>query len=228
MANYTKQTLEGSLQKLMKNRRLNDISVKDLIADCGMNRKTIYYHYSSIAALLMDILERDLRAAAAHRTLPSNWKEGGAGAVDIHRDIIFPERVGHRFGHAAEAPLCSRIFKRHRRFPEGRLARSVDDLSALRLVFHDLDCRLGAQEHGDHVNIERAFHILGAYRVHFPDRADAGVIDENIQPAERLFDFCEYPIDCTIVQHVSGGDEAIDAFRPDRLAHRCKAVSAAR
>lgn len=86
MANYTKQTLENSLQKLMKNRRLNDISVKDLVADCGMNRKTFYYHYSSIASLLMDILERDLRGAVAHRTLPSNWKEGGAAALNYLRE----------------------------------------------------------------------------------------------------------------------------------------------
>ena len=85
MANYTKQVLESTLIKLMKTYKLNDISVKQLVAECGMNRKTFYYHYGSIADMLMDMLERELRAAVAHRTLPSNWKKGGAAALECLR-----------------------------------------------------------------------------------------------------------------------------------------------
>ncbi len=85
MANYTERILEGTLIELMKTCKLNDISVKQLVAECGMNRKTFYYHYGSIADVLMAVLERELRAAVAHRTLPSNWKEGGAAALNYLR-----------------------------------------------------------------------------------------------------------------------------------------------
>ena len=85
MTNYTERILEGTLLELMKTRKLNDISVKQLVAECGMNRKTFYYHYGSIADMIMDVLERELRTAVAHRTLPSNWKEGGAAALNYLR-----------------------------------------------------------------------------------------------------------------------------------------------
>ena len=96
MANYTKQVLEATLLEMMKTDRLSDITVKDLVASCGMNRKTFYYHYSSIADLLMAILERDLRAAVAHRTLPHNWKEGGAAVLQyFHKHRMVMQNIYH-------------------------------------------------------------------------------------------------------------------------------------
>lgn len=56
---YTKKTMADSLKKFMRVKPLSKISVSEIIADCGMNRKTFYYHFEDIYALLKWILEQE-------------------------------------------------------------------------------------------------------------------------------------------------------------------------
>jgi len=56
---YTKKAMADSLKKFMKVKPLSKISVSEIIADCGMNRKTFYYHFEDIYALLKWILEQE-------------------------------------------------------------------------------------------------------------------------------------------------------------------------
>ena len=44
----TKKTLSASLKKFMERKPLSKISVSEIIADCGVNRKTFYYHFDDI------------------------------------------------------------------------------------------------------------------------------------------------------------------------------------
>lgn len=55
----TKKTLAESLKKLMKNKSFSKITVSEIIADCGLNRKTFYYHFENIYALLKWIFESE-------------------------------------------------------------------------------------------------------------------------------------------------------------------------
>ena len=42
----TKKKLAASLKKFMMSKSLNKITVTDIIKDCGVNRKTFYYHFA--------------------------------------------------------------------------------------------------------------------------------------------------------------------------------------
>lgn len=55
----TKKTLSASLKKLMEHKKLSKISVSEIVADCGVNRKTFYYHFQDIYALLKWTLEQE-------------------------------------------------------------------------------------------------------------------------------------------------------------------------
>lgn len=55
----TKKTLAASLKKLMRIKPLSKITVSEIVADCGMNRKTFYYHFDDIYALLKWLLEEE-------------------------------------------------------------------------------------------------------------------------------------------------------------------------
>ena len=55
----TKRTLAESLKKLMKKKSLSKITVSEIIADCGLNRKTFYYHFEDIYSLLKWIFENE-------------------------------------------------------------------------------------------------------------------------------------------------------------------------
>ncbi len=55
----TKKSLSDALKRQMEQKPLRKITVNDIIADCGLNRKTFYYHFEDIYALLKWTLEQD-------------------------------------------------------------------------------------------------------------------------------------------------------------------------
>ena len=56
MANFTKKAIKASFIKLLNERPMNKISVKDIVEDCGINRNSFYYHFQDIPALLEEIV----------------------------------------------------------------------------------------------------------------------------------------------------------------------------
>lgn len=55
----TKQLLAASLRKLLKKKSLSKITVSEITADCGVNRKTFYYHFQDIYDLFKWMLEQE-------------------------------------------------------------------------------------------------------------------------------------------------------------------------
>lgn len=55
----TKQELSSALKKLMETKLINRITVRELVEACGVNRKTFYYHFEDIYALLKWTLEQE-------------------------------------------------------------------------------------------------------------------------------------------------------------------------
>lgn len=56
MANFTKQAIRASFLKLLNERPLGKISVRDIVEDCGINRNSFYYHYQDIPSLIEEIV----------------------------------------------------------------------------------------------------------------------------------------------------------------------------
>lgn len=56
---HTKQALAASLKRFMAKKPLSKITVSEIITDCGVNRKTFYYHFEDIYALLKWMLEEE-------------------------------------------------------------------------------------------------------------------------------------------------------------------------
>lgn len=48
----TKTALSNALKKLMETKPFSKITVSEIIADCGLNRKTFYYHFEDTRDLL--------------------------------------------------------------------------------------------------------------------------------------------------------------------------------
>ena len=48
MSAYTKQAIKNSFLKLLNDRPLNQVTVKAIVEDCGINRNTFYYHFTDI------------------------------------------------------------------------------------------------------------------------------------------------------------------------------------
>ena len=56
MANFTKQAIKNSFMKLLNQKPLNKISVREIVEDCDINRNSFYYHFHDIPSLTEEII----------------------------------------------------------------------------------------------------------------------------------------------------------------------------
>ncbi|MDD6211556.1 MAG: TetR/AcrR family transcriptional regulator C-terminal domain-containing protein [Clostridiales bacterium] len=59
MSLKTKKSLAAALKKALETKKLSKITVSELIRECNINRKTFYYHFEDIYALLKWMLEEE-------------------------------------------------------------------------------------------------------------------------------------------------------------------------
>lgn len=71
----TKKTLAESLKRFMKTKSLSKITVSEIATDCGLNRKTFYYHFENIYSLLKWIFENEAIEAAKHFVLTLDYEK---------------------------------------------------------------------------------------------------------------------------------------------------------
>ncbi len=56
MPSFTKKAIKESFWKLLNEQPLNQISVRDIVEDCGINRNSFYYHFQDIPSLIEEIV----------------------------------------------------------------------------------------------------------------------------------------------------------------------------
>lgn len=65
MPSFTRRAIKESFLKLLSQRPLNQITVKDIVEDCGINRNSFYYHFEDLPALVKEIGEEMTSALIA-------------------------------------------------------------------------------------------------------------------------------------------------------------------
>ena len=53
---FTKQAIRNSFIKLLNERPVGQITVKDIVEDCGINRNSFYYHYQDLPSMIEEII----------------------------------------------------------------------------------------------------------------------------------------------------------------------------
>lgn len=83
MSNLTGNAIKASFLKLLNERALNKITIKDIVGDCGLNRNTFYYHYQDIPALLEEVIMEETDKLIEQYPRISSFEECVRIAVDI-------------------------------------------------------------------------------------------------------------------------------------------------
>jgi probable dihydroxyacetone kinase regulator len=73
---YTKKMIRDMCIKMLNERPLNKITVKDIVKACDINRNTFYYHYPDIYAILSEIFQSELQNAIDEYNDTLSWEEG--------------------------------------------------------------------------------------------------------------------------------------------------------
>jgi len=83
MTNFTKKAIKDTFIELLSDRPLSQITVKDIVEKCGINRSSFYYHFQDIPSLIEEIiLEEADRIIAEYPTLDS-LEMGFNAAIDF-------------------------------------------------------------------------------------------------------------------------------------------------
>lgn len=59
MANFTKKAIRDSLVRLLNEKPLSQITIRDIVEDCGVNRNTFYYYYHDLPHLVESIVNEE-------------------------------------------------------------------------------------------------------------------------------------------------------------------------
>lgn len=57
MAKNTEKLIKDTFSALLEERPLTEITVKEIVDNCGLNRNSFYYHYEDIPSLLDDLVK---------------------------------------------------------------------------------------------------------------------------------------------------------------------------
>jgi probable dihydroxyacetone kinase regulator len=83
VAQFTKKAIRDSFSRLLEEKPLDKITVKDIVEDCEINRGTFYYYYSDIYALVEDVFEDEVRRIATEHIHYDSWQEGFLAATQL-------------------------------------------------------------------------------------------------------------------------------------------------
>ena len=75
MINQTKHILEESLKKLMLEKPLDKITIRDLTEDCSISRMAFYYHFKDIYDLVEWSCREDATRALAGKKTYDTWSD---------------------------------------------------------------------------------------------------------------------------------------------------------
>lgn len=59
-SSLTRKMIMESLMKLLDERPLSKVSIKDVVEDCGINRNTFYYHFADMPDLVEAIMRNEV------------------------------------------------------------------------------------------------------------------------------------------------------------------------
>lgn len=83
MAQFTKKAIAESVIKLLNEKPLDKITIKDIVEDCGINRNTFYYHFEDIPSLIKCILDAETEKVFAGQEDIASWEEGFIAAAQF-------------------------------------------------------------------------------------------------------------------------------------------------
>ena len=72
---YTKKIIREEFIKILNERPLNKITVKDIASACKINRNTFYYYYTDVYALLSELFQTELQTVTDEYNDTFSWEE---------------------------------------------------------------------------------------------------------------------------------------------------------
>lgn len=94
MSDITKRAMSAALKNLLKEKKLNKITVQDIADECGINRQTFYYHFQDIYDLVEWTCIEDTEKVLKENRTYDTWQEGFLSVFDLaKKDKTFIDNI---------------------------------------------------------------------------------------------------------------------------------------
>lgn len=168
MAQFTKKAIVESFLKLLNQKPLDKITVREIVEDCEINRNTFYYHFEDIHALLTFIVDTEVEKVLADCTDIQSLEDGFIEAADFalkNKRAVFHiynsvnRKEVERYLHSVAEAVVRRLVEKEQ--PSDRILESDREL-----LIHFYKCGLvgivtGWLEEGMKTDPENLIRSLG-------------------------------------------------------------------
>lgn len=127
-AKLTKKAICASFLRFLEQKPLERITVKDIVDDCEINRKTFYYYYQDIYALLNDVFQ--MRLQEIKESLPPD-QYSLRDAMKVITEYLYHDRkvTSHVFKSLGYEKINDILFDSCMMYLPGFVKSSASDLS---------------------------------------------------------------------------------------------------
>ncbi len=144
MPNFTRKAIEESFLKLLSQRPLSQITVKDIVEDCGISRNSFYYHFADLPALVEEIVGEKVRSLIQKHPTVSSVEE----CFDVIIELVMENKraVYHIYNSVSRdvferylMDICQYIASSYVKAEFAEKSLGEEDLQAL-IRFHKCEC----------------------------------------------------------------------------------------
>lgn len=75
MSSFTRKAIIEAFVKLLNERPLNKITIKDIVEECGINRNTFYYHFRDVPDLIEAIVHEETELIISQNPSVQSFEE---------------------------------------------------------------------------------------------------------------------------------------------------------
>ena len=86
MAGFMKKEIKETFLRLLEERPYGQITVKDIVKECGINRNSFYYHYADLPALVEEVIDEEIGRFVREQGSFSSIEESMAEALTFFRE----------------------------------------------------------------------------------------------------------------------------------------------
>ena len=86
MADLMKKAIKATFLRLLEERPFSQITVKEIVRECGINRNSFYYHYADLPALVEEVIDEEIGRFVREPSSFSSMEESMTQALSFFRE----------------------------------------------------------------------------------------------------------------------------------------------
>lgn len=139
-----REAIKAAFLRLLEERPLREITVKDIVQSCGVNRNTFYYHFKDIPALLEELItdqaDRIIASQGPALSLADCLETAAGFALERRQAVLHINQSAHRdLFELCLMDVCRRVVEDYAAAAIGSVSIPPEDRVVI-IRFYQCEC----------------------------------------------------------------------------------------